>query len=159
MPDRVCCPSKLDLDMVKMIFRGHVGPSLALVTTAGLVACGQGKATPQQSTSASAAAIAVAIAPAAPPDSGATSADLPADARVALDSGNALYRTKQYAAALVQYRLTAKRAPGDPTAYYGIYMVAEATKNRLLADTASAALTARGAMAPMPHPQPKSPPK
>jgi hypothetical protein len=118
-----------------------------------MTACGRGNEAPK--TQATTSAIAAAIAPSRPSAGADSSPDLPADARASLDSGNALYRAKRYADALVQYRLTARRAPGDPTAYYGIYMVAEATKNRALADTASAALTARGAMAPMPHPQPK----
>jgi hypothetical protein len=135
-----------------MILRHRAGGMLATVAilTAG---CGQGNEaskTPATASTSSAAIVQVKAS-----DTADTSPELPADARVSLDSGNALYRAKRYADALVQYRLTARRAPGDPTAYYGIYMVAEATKNRALADTASAALTARGAMAPMPHPVPK----
>lgn len=67
-----------------------------------------------------------------------------AEARVALDSGNALYRAKKYADALAQYRIAAQRAPEDPAPYFGIYMVAGATGNKRLEDTAQAALRARG---------------
>jgi hypothetical protein len=138
--------------MRKTILRHQGGAAITLVA-AMIAACGRGAETPR--TAATTSAISAAIAPAKASDTADTSPELPADARVSLDSGNALYRAKRYADALVQYRLTARRAPGDPTAYYGIYMVAEATKNRALADTASAALTARGALAPMPHPLPK----
>lgn len=59
-----------------------------------------------------------------------------ANARIPLDSGNKLYRAKRYPEALAQYRLAAARSPGDPTAYYGVFMVAAATKNTKLADSA-----------------------
>lgn len=88
-----------------------------------------------------------------------TTPDLPPAARVALDSGNALFRAKRYAEALAQYRLTAQRSPGDPTAYMGVYMVADATKNRALADSAIAILHAMGIVASSgPHTTPKNMP-
>jgi hypothetical protein len=71
-----------------------------------------------------------------------------AEARVVLDSGNALYRAKKYADALAQYRIAAQRAPEDPAPYFGIYMVAGATGNKRLEDTAQAALRARGMVPP-----------
>jgi len=71
-----------------------------------------------------------------------------AEARVVLDSGNALYRAKKYADALAQYRIAAQRAPEDPAPYFGIYMVAGATGNKRLQDTAQAALRARGMIQP-----------
>lgn len=70
------------------------------------------------------------------------------EARVALDSGNALYRAKKYADALAQYRIAAQRAPEDQAPYFGIYMVAGATGNKRLGDTAKAALRARGMVPP-----------
>jgi hypothetical protein len=73
---------------------------------------------------------------------------LPRDALIALDSGNALYRLKKYSDALVQYRLATKRAPDDASGYFGIYMVADATKNRPLLDSAVVALQARGMTVP-----------
>jgi hypothetical protein len=87
------------------------------------------------------------------PDSASTGAPiapdvLPADARVAIDSGNALYRGKRYADALAQYRRAATSAPHDATPYFGIYMVANVTKNRPLLDSAATALRARGMMEP-----------
>lgn len=74
---------------------------------------------------------------------------MPHDALIALDSGNALYRLKKYADALVQYRLAAKRAPDDGAAYFGIYMVADVTKNRPLLDSTVATLKAKGMSPPM----------
>jgi hypothetical protein len=71
-----------------------------------------------------------------------------AEARVVLDSGNALYRAKKYADALAQYRIAAQRAPEDPAPYFGIYMVAGATGNKRLQDSAQAALRARGMIQP-----------
>lgn len=71
-----------------------------------------------------------------------------AEARMALNSGNELYRAKKYAGALAQYRIAAQRAPEDPAPYFGIYMVAGATGNKQLGDTALAALRARGMVSP-----------
>ena len=78
--------------------------------------------------------------------------DLPAAAHVPLDSGNALYRAKRYAEALAQYRLVAKLAPNDGAGYFGMYMIADVTRNRPLADSAMAALQARNMLPPSaPH--------
>jgi len=77
-----------------------------------------------------------------------SSGAMSAEARVVLDSGNALYRAKKYADALAQYRIAAQRAPEDPAPYFGIYMVAGATGNKRLQDTAQAALRAHGTIQP-----------
>ncbi|CAN5488451.1 hypothetical protein BH09GEM1_BH09GEM1_10730 [soil metagenome] len=50
-------------------------------------------------------------------------------ANAALDTGNALYRKKQYAAALIHYREAAELAPQHAAPFFGIYMVARATGN------------------------------
>ena len=52
---------------------------------------------------------------------------LAANAQAAIDSGNALYTAKDYAAALVQYRRAAALAPGHEAPLFGILMVANAT--------------------------------
>jgi hypothetical protein len=79
------------------------------------------------------------------------------EAKLALDSGNALYRRKAFAPALLEYRLAADRAPQHSAPLFGIYMVARATNNDALADSAMAAIRARnGPLAPTgagaPHP-------
>ena len=66
-----------------------------------------------------------------------------ANALVALDSGNALFRRKAYAAALVQYRVAAQRAPEHAAPLFGVYMVARATNDTRLADSALAGIKAR----------------
>lgn len=76
--------------------------------------------------------------------------ELSPEARVALDSGNALFRKKTYAAALAQYRLASARSPRHAAPYFGIYMVAQATKNTKLADSALANIRANNGVAPMP---------
>lgn len=75
------------------------------------------------------------------------------EAQKALDSGNALFRKKAYASALAQYRLASAHAPNHAAPYIGINMVAEATGNKSLADSAMAAIRERGgAPAMMQHP-------
>lgn len=57
-------------------------------------------------------------------------------ARVALDSGNAAFRTKGYARALRFYREAADAAPAHASPWFGIYMVGQATHNTALRDSA-----------------------
>jgi hypothetical protein len=84
-------------------------------------------------------------------------AGLGGEARVALDSGNALFRAKKYSDALAQYRRSAQLAPQDPAPQFGIYMVAGATGNKALEATARAALRERGMVPPEgPHIRPDS---
>lgn len=72
------------------------------------------------------------------------------EARAALDSGNALYRAKNFQGALTQYRLAAKLAPEHAATYYGIYMVAGQLHDQKLADSAMALVNAHaGNAAPM----------
>ena len=73
-------------------------------------------------------------------------------AKAALDSGNVLFRHKAYAAALAQYRAASALAPQHSAPFFGIYMVARATNNPAMADSALAAIRLRsGAMTPAPH--------
>jgi len=72
------------------------------------------------------------------------------EAKAALDSGNALYRRKAYPQALAEYRLSSDRAPQHSAPLFGIYMVARATNNDALADSAMAGIRARnGPLSPM----------
>lgn len=57
------------------------------------------------------------------------------EAKIALDSGNVLFRAKAYDLALAQYRRSAQLAPADVTPLFGVLMVAEATNNAKLADS------------------------
>lgn len=73
-------------------------------------------------------------------------------ARTALDSGNAYYRRKAYAAALAQYRAASTLAPQHAAPFFGIYMVARATHNNEMADSALAEIRRRnGPMQPLTH--------
>ena len=73
-------------------------------------------------------------------------------AKAALDSGNALYRRKAYAAALAQYRAASTLAPAHAAPFFGMYMVARATSNTRMADSALAGIRQRnGPLAPVPH--------
>ena len=68
-------------------------------------------------------------APVNPPMSGPTG-----EARVALDSGNALFRAKAYDQALVQYKRSAELAPNEAAPLLGMMMVADVTKDSKLAE-------------------------
>lgn len=57
------------------------------------------------------------------------------EARVALDSGNTLFRAKAYDSALAQYRRSARLAPTELAPLLGILMVTDVTKNARLADS------------------------
>jgi len=73
-------------------------------------------------------------------------------AKATLDSGNALYRKKAYVEALAQYRAASTLAPQHAAPLFGIYMVARATNNLTMADSALAGIRLRnGPMAPAPH--------
>jgi hypothetical protein len=75
-----------------------------------------------------------------PPLGENASAMLVGDARAALDSGNRLYSAKAYAAALEQYRRAAALAPEHDAPLFGIVMVANATADSALADSAATAM-------------------
>ena len=73
-------------------------------------------------------------------------------AKAALDSGNILFRQKAYAAALAQYRSASALAPQHTAPLFGIFMVARATKDSVMADSAMAGIRLRsGAMSASPH--------
>lgn len=72
-------------------------------------------------------------------------------AKAALDTGNSLYRKKQYDAALTYYRAASALAPQHAAPFFGMYMVARATSNSVLADSALAAIRVRnGPLPPAP---------
>ncbi len=68
---------------------------------------------------------------------------LNAVAAARLDSGNVAFRVKQYDVALGYYRGAADAVPNHAAPWYGIYMVAQATKNTALADSALKAVAIR----------------
>ena len=73
-------------------------------------------------------------------------------AKAALDSGNALFRKKEFAGALSQYRAASSLAPQHSAPLFGIYMVARATNDSAMADSAMAGIRRRsGAMTAAPH--------
>lgn len=79
---------------------------------------------------------------------GVVTGAMSADAQAALDSGNALFRSKAYGQALAQYRRAAAAAPSHAAPLFGVFMVARATGNGALADSALAGIRERGAAAP-----------
>ncbi|MGK2935827.1 MAG: hypothetical protein ACSLFE_11390 [Gemmatimonadaceae bacterium] len=60
------------------------------------------------------------------------------EAKVALDSGNVLFRARAYDLALEQYRRSAALIPNDVTPLMGVLMVAQATNDSRLADSTMA---------------------
>lgn len=56
------------------------------------------------------------------------------EAKLALDSGNRLFRAKAYNGALAQYRRSAQLAPTELAPLLGIMMVADVTKDSKLAE-------------------------
>jgi hypothetical protein len=62
--------------------------------------------------------------------------DLTPAARVALDSGNVAFKAKNYAEALRLYRVAANAVPEHAAPWFGVYMVAKATGNAALGDSA-----------------------
>lgn len=73
--------------------------------------------------------------PANPVAGGAPGPTITGEARVALDSANALFRARAFDGALAQYRRTAELAPTEVAPLMGIVMVAEATNNTQLRDS------------------------
>jgi hypothetical protein len=73
-------------------------------------------------------------------------------AKAALDSGNVLFRKKNYEEALAQYRAASALAPQHAAPLFGIYMVARATDKRAMADSALAQIRLRNGPLPgAPH--------
>ena len=120
----------------------------ALLLAVAVLACNSGDKAPKVSL---AQAAADSVHKAAGVQTGAQ--PLGPEAQQALDSGNVLFRKKAYAPALAQYRLASAHAPNHAAPYIGINMVAQATGNKALADSAIAAIRERGgAPAMMQHP-------
>ncbi len=75
-------------------------------------------------------------------------------AKTALDSGNAAFRKKSYADALTHYRSASMLAPQHAAPFFGIYMVARAMNDTVLADSALSDIRRRnGPLAAVPHSQ------
>ena len=73
-------------------------------------------------------------------------------AKAALDSGNVLFRKKAYDEALAEYRAAAALAPQHSAPLFGMYMVARATNNKAMADSALDGIRRRnGPMPAGPH--------
>lgn len=69
-----------------------------------------------------------------------------------LDTGNVLFRKKNYAGALAKYRAAGELAPQHAAPIFGIYMVARAMNNATLADSALAEIRKRNGSVPeAPH--------
>lgn len=62
--------------------------------------------------------------------------ELPLPARSALDSGNAAFGRKDFDGALRFYRQAATAAPTHASPWFGVFMVAQATGNTALRDSA-----------------------
>jgi len=72
------------------------------------------------------------------------------EAQAALDSGNVLFRRKDYVGALAHYRHASELAPQHTAPLFGIQMVASATNNKPLLDSALAGIRARnGPLSPL----------
>ena len=72
-------------------------------------------------------------------------------ARAALDTGNTLFRKKDYPGALAAYRRAGDLAPQHAAPIFGIYMIAKATNNTKLADSTLAEIRKRNG--PLPETQ------
>ena len=64
-------------------------------------------------------------------------------ARAQLDTGNAAFRKKAYDEALSRYHKASDLAPQHAAPFFGMYMVARATSNNKLADSAMAEIRKR----------------
>jgi hypothetical protein len=70
------------------------------------------------------------------PARGAPPPGMTAVSAALLDSGNVAFRVKQYAVAQQYYERAAAEVPDQAAPWYGVYMVAQATKNQPLSDSA-----------------------
>lgn len=70
------------------------------------------------------------------------------EALAALDSGNTFFKRKDYPHALASYRHASELAPQHSAPLFGIYMVAGATNNKPLADSALAGIRERNGPLP-----------
>lgn len=105
-----------------------IAPSALCVFAALLLGCGNGdtevQRVPLDGSNAGDASRNVAAAP-----------RITGEAKIALDSGNILFRAKAYDLALAQYRRSARLAPDEVIPLFGVLMVAEARKDPRLADS------------------------
>ena len=122
--------------------RGGVRAAALIAVSSAILACNSGSDAPK-------VPLGQRIpADSAQPISAAAHAIIGPGAKAALDTGNALYRKKQYAEALVHYRKASDLAPQHAAPFFGIYMVARATGNTLMADSALAAIRVRNGPLP-----------
>jgi hypothetical protein len=122
-----------------MPMRPHLAAALLLCLTTA--ACSD--RTPDAGRARADSARTTAVASASTSPTPGSRAALAPDAAAALDRANAAFRAGRYDAALAAYRAAATRAPDHAAPYYGVYMVARATRNAALADSAMAAIRAR----------------
>jgi len=125
--------------------------SVPLLFALGAMACGGAKPADEGKVPLDAAPAGQPAAAAA--GTAATATPVPTmkgEAKVALDSGNAAYRRKDYAAALVLFEKSQKLAPDDAAPWFGIYMVAQARKDNRAADAALAEIQKRSEQVPAP---------
>ena len=109
-------------------------------------------ATARADSAHAAAGVQLAVGDAAATGGGVTEGPLSAPAMAAIDSANALFRKKQYALALSQYRTAGVLVPQHAAPLFGVYMVAQATKDSKLADSALAEIRKRnGELPPAMH--------
>ena len=68
-------------------------------------------------------------------------------ARTALDSANALFKSRRYSHALASYRAAARLAPDEPAPLLGMLMTANMLKDERLADSIHAAIRTQSSRA------------
>jgi len=124
-----------------LMTRSRVGAAVLAACAGAILACGN-KQDPRRTASADSVARAEQAAHAL----------IGPAAKAALDSGNALFRKRDYAGALAQYRAASALAPQHAAPLFGIYMVARATNDSAMADSALAGIRLRsGPLPSAPH--------
>jgi hypothetical protein len=124
---------------------------LPIVAVAAVAACSAKQNAPGVSVAqASGADSAHAIA--------AAHALLGPEAKAALERGNDAFRKKAYAAALAEYRAASALAPQHSAPLFGVYMVARATNDTVMANSALVGIRQRGGAMPAAEPHPATPP-
>ena len=124
--------------------RRFLFPAIAFL----IIACDSGSAVPkvplaQGSTDSTARAMEAAHALLGPEAKAALDSGNALMYKAKADSGNAAMRNEDYARALADYRRASELAPQHTAPFFGIQMVARATNNKPLADSALAAIRAR----------------
>ncbi|MEP6621688.1 MAG: hypothetical protein ABJE47_20335 [bacterium] len=71
-------------------------------------------------------------------------------AKAQLDTGNTLYRRKEYPEALAHYKSAGELAPQHAAPLFGVYMVARATHDSVMAEGALAGIRKRNGPLPTP---------